>query len=319
MGPVPPGIYDCQFDVDGLRITDPASPNVFGNRQGSRGYVEVPGPAGHPRARRVARRAAWDGHHPLVHLEGDRRSPPGPCLCAAGLPAGNLQAVSGAVLAARLRRQRLALDAAWPGQRDRRQPAGRWAGRADDHRHARWPRRRSLPRAGRGQAGIAGGNLSRKTCWRACCRWSRRITASWPIRSTGGSSACRWAAASRSASGSGHLDQFAWVGAFSSAVSGDDPALAALRSDPAAANQKLKLLWIAIGKDDFLLARNRDFVKALDELKIRHTFQETAGNVTPGAFGEVILPSSCRCSFDKAFREVRACKTPCEHTFSADC
>ena len=49
VGPVEPGIYDASFDVDGLRITDPASPNVFGNRQGSRGYVEVPGPAGHPR------------------------------------------------------------------------------------------------------------------------------------------------------------------------------------------------------------------------------------------------------------------------------
>ncbi len=47
---------------------------------------------------------------------------------------------------------------------------------------------------------------------------------------------------------------------------------------PGVANQKLKLLWIAIGKDDFLLARNRDFVKALDELKIRHTYQETAGS-----------------------------------------
>ena len=49
VGPIAPGIYDFQFDVDGLRITDPDSPNVFGNRQGSRGYVEVPGPPGHPR------------------------------------------------------------------------------------------------------------------------------------------------------------------------------------------------------------------------------------------------------------------------------
>jgi enterochelin esterase family protein len=48
-GPVAPGIYDCRFEVDGLQITDPSSPNVFGNRQGSRGYVEVPGPADHPR------------------------------------------------------------------------------------------------------------------------------------------------------------------------------------------------------------------------------------------------------------------------------
>jgi enterochelin esterase family protein len=78
--------------------------------------------------------------------------------------------------------------------------------------------------------------------------------------------------------GLGHLDQFAWVGAFSAAVSGDDSVLAPLRGDPAAANQKLKLLWIGVGKDDFLLARNREFVKALDELKIRHTYQETEGS-----------------------------------------
>ena len=76
--------------------------------------------------------------------------------------------------------------------------------------------------------------------------------------------------------GLGHFDQFAWVG-FSAAVSGDDPVPTKLRSDPDSANQKLKLLWIAIGKDDFLLARNRDFVKALDELKVRHTFRETDG------------------------------------------
>ena len=77
--------------------------------------------------------------------------------------------------------------------------------------------------------------------------------------------------------GLGHLDQFAWVGAFSAAVSGEDPVLAKLRSDPAAANQKLKLLWIGIGKDDFLRTRNEEFVKALDDLKIHHSFQETAG------------------------------------------
>jgi len=77
--------------------------------------------------------------------------------------------------------------------------------------------------------------------------------------------------------GLGHLDQFAWVGAFSSAVAGDDPVLAKLRSDPGAANRKLKLLWVAIGKDDFLLTRNREFVKILDDLKIRHTYQETEG------------------------------------------
>jgi hypothetical protein len=49
VGPLPPGIYDYTFNIDGVSITDPSSPNVFGNRQGSRGFVEVPGPKGQPR------------------------------------------------------------------------------------------------------------------------------------------------------------------------------------------------------------------------------------------------------------------------------
>jgi len=35
--------------VDGLVVADPESPSVFGNVRGSRGVVEVPGPAGQPR------------------------------------------------------------------------------------------------------------------------------------------------------------------------------------------------------------------------------------------------------------------------------
>src|SRR5262249_31208555 len=49
IGPLPPGIYDYTFNVDGVAITDPSSRNVFGNRQGSRGFVEVPGADGKPR------------------------------------------------------------------------------------------------------------------------------------------------------------------------------------------------------------------------------------------------------------------------------
>ncbi len=49
LGPIPPGIYDYSFNVDGLTITDPSSEHVFGNRRGSRGYLEIPGPAGQPR------------------------------------------------------------------------------------------------------------------------------------------------------------------------------------------------------------------------------------------------------------------------------
>ena len=40
-GPLPPGIYDYTFNADGVTMTDPNSENVFGNRKGSRGFVEV--------------------------------------------------------------------------------------------------------------------------------------------------------------------------------------------------------------------------------------------------------------------------------------
>jgi len=75
-----------------------------------------------------------------------------------------------------------------------------------------------------------------------------------------------------------HLDRFAWVGAFSAAVSGQDPVLSKLGPDRKAANQACRLLRIGIGKDDFLLSRNREFVQALDRLEIRHTYKETAGS-----------------------------------------
>ncbi|MBV8882310.1 MAG: hypothetical protein JO332_20300, partial [Planctomycetaceae bacterium] len=44
LGPIDPGIYDYSFDVDGVRAIDMASGQVFSNRWGARGVVEVPGP-----------------------------------------------------------------------------------------------------------------------------------------------------------------------------------------------------------------------------------------------------------------------------------
>ena len=77
--------------------------------------------------------------------------------------------------------------------------------------------------------------------------------------------------------GLNHLDQFAWVGAFSSATPARD-ALAGLLNDPAGANEKLKLLWIACGKDDFLLQRNQEFIALLKEKNLRHQWHLTDGN-----------------------------------------
>lgn len=68
--------------------------------------------------------------------------------------------------------------------------------------------------------------------------------------------------------GLNHLDRFAWVGGFSSAVPSRE-AIDRVLKEPAGANEKLKLLWIGCGKDDFLLKRNEDFVATLKEKNIR--------------------------------------------------
>ncbi|NLH40282.1 MAG: esterase [Planctomycetes bacterium] len=76
--------------------------------------------------------------------------------------------------------------------------------------------------------------------------------------------------------GLNHLDLFAWVAGFSSSAPSED-AVAGLLGDPAAANAKLKLLWIACGKDDFLLKRNEDFIALLKGKGIRHEWRLTEG------------------------------------------
>ncbi len=76
--------------------------------------------------------------------------------------------------------------------------------------------------------------------------------------------------------GLNHLDRFAWVAGFSSAVPSRE-ALAGFLNDPAGANAKLKLLWIGIGKGDFLLKQNEAFIATLMEKDIRHEWHLTEG------------------------------------------
>jgi enterochelin esterase family protein len=60
------------------------------------------------------------------------------------------------------------------------------------------------------------------------------------------------------------------------ATAGPDP-IAALATDPAAANRKLKLLWIACGVDDTAMTGARNTHAALQKAGIEHTFLETPG------------------------------------------
>jgi enterochelin esterase family protein len=77
--------------------------------------------------------------------------------------------------------------------------------------------------------------------------------------------------------GLNHLDQFAWVGAFSSG--GIDLADFATEFPgvDASANKKLKLLWIACGTEDHLIKVNRDFKSWLKDKGVQFTDIETPG------------------------------------------
>jgi enterochelin esterase family protein len=77
--------------------------------------------------------------------------------------------------------------------------------------------------------------------------------------------------------GMANLDKFGWVGAFSAGP----PAQARVDkfiADPGAANQKLKLLWIAVGKDDFLRERSEQLAALLKEKGIAHTYKVSEGD-----------------------------------------
>ena len=80
--------------------------------------------------------------------------------------------------------------------------------------------------------------------------------------------------------GLSHVDKFSWIGAFSAGAPRGNltETYSPLAGDNPAANAKLKLLWIACGKDDFLIRLNQDFVKQLDELSIKHTYYESEGS-----------------------------------------
>ena len=76
--------------------------------------------------------------------------------------------------------------------------------------------------------------------------------------------------------GLNNLDKFAWVGAFSSGGIPDDfqtdfPSL------DAKANQQLRLLWIACGTEDRLIAVNRNLREWLKSKGVQHTDIETPG------------------------------------------
>jgi enterochelin esterase family protein len=277
VGPLAPGIYDYSFDVDGVVLTDPSSPHVFGNLRGSRGYVEVPGPKGKPRT------DEWrDVPHGTVAIHwydsavsGGRRrlhvwTPPGygkdperkyPVLYLlhgsgdndshwmhigrANVIADNLLADGKAV----------PLVIVMPDGHVRERPAGT----IDDK--TRLELRRAFEK-----------DLLEHVV--------PLIESTYRVRTDAGGRAVAglsMGSAQALGVGLGNTDRFAWIGAFSGAIGRDDPVLAGLRADPARANERLKLLWLGMGKDDGGLKAKQELAAALKEMGVKHEYHETDG------------------------------------------
>jgi enterochelin esterase-like enzyme len=79
--------------------------------------------------------------------------------------------------------------------------------------------------------------------------------------------------------GLNHLNQFAYLGAFSPALFITDTAkdYDGILADPAKANRQLRLLWIGVGSDDFLLAPVKGSHEALEKGGIKHVWMESSG------------------------------------------
>ena len=77
--------------------------------------------------------------------------------------------------------------------------------------------------------------------------------------------------------GLNHPDVFAWVAGFSAATPASDTIAPALQH-PDELNHKLKLLYIADGRDDFLLQRNKKFLSVLDAHGIKYEWHLTDGD-----------------------------------------
>ncbi|MDB6071829.1 MAG: putative esterase [Verrucomicrobiales bacterium] len=77
-------------------------------------------------------------------------------------------------------------------------------------------------------------------------------------------------------------DKFAWVGSYSAYLTPEvcGKHFPALTADAAATNDRLKLLWLGVGREDFLYKPAVEFEAYLKEKNIRHTWLETGGGHT---------------------------------------
>lgn len=82
--------------------------------------------------------------------------------------------------------------------------------------------------------------------------------------------------------GFNNLDKFAWIGSYSAYLTPEvfDRYFASAAADPKATNKKLKLLWLGVGKADFLYQQAVEFDECLQGKGIVHQSLVTEGGHT---------------------------------------
>ena len=82
--------------------------------------------------------------------------------------------------------------------------------------------------------------------------------------------------------GFSHRDKFAYIGSYSAYLTPEvfDKYFASAAADPAATNRELKLLWLGVGKGDFLYAQATAFMDYLTAKQIEHRTLITEGGHT---------------------------------------
>ncbi len=82
--------------------------------------------------------------------------------------------------------------------------------------------------------------------------------------------------------GFSHFDKFAWMGSYSAYLTQQvfDQYFGHLSKNPDQTNDKLKLLWLGVGSDDFLYKEALAFMDLMKERKINHISLVTGGGHT---------------------------------------
>ena len=82
--------------------------------------------------------------------------------------------------------------------------------------------------------------------------------------------------------GFSNLDKFAWIGSYSAYLTPEvfNKYFGSLAEKPETANQQLKLLWLGVGREDFLYRQAVTFDELLTEKKIEHKRLVTDGGHT---------------------------------------